>query len=52
MHFTAFTLLCMFAPRMKELITSLGQEMALLTEKLTSSELNSVSLSHKVALLK
>lgn len=42
----------MFASRMKELITSLGQEMALLTDKLTSSELSSVSLSHKVALLK
>ncbi|XP_075881894.1 uncharacterized protein LOC142887870 isoform X3 [Nelusetta ayraudi] len=38
--------------RMKELITSLGQEMALLTDKLTSSEISSVSLNHKVELLK
>lgn len=42
----------MFTSRTKELITSLGQEMAQLTGKLTASELDSVSLSHKVALLK
>lgn len=44
-----FTLLC---PRMEDLIASLGQEMALLTAKLSSSKNNSVSLSVKLELLK
>ncbi|XP_051278776.1 coiled-coil domain-containing protein 158-like isoform X1 [Dicentrarchus labrax] len=38
--------------RMEELIVSLGQEMALLTDKLSSSKNNSVSLSVKLELLK
>ncbi|XP_045889785.1 coiled-coil domain-containing protein 158-like isoform X4 [Micropterus dolomieu] len=38
--------------RMEDLIASLGQEMALLTDKLSSSKNNSVSLSVKLELLK
>ncbi|XP_056232730.1 coiled-coil domain-containing protein 158-like [Seriola aureovittata] len=38
--------------RMKDLIASLDQEMALLTDKLNSSKYNSVSLSVKLELLK
>ncbi|XP_029294927.1 LOW QUALITY PROTEIN: coiled-coil domain-containing protein 158-like [Cottoperca gobio] len=38
--------------RMEDLIASLGQEMALLTDKLSSSKDNSVSLSFKLELLK
>ncbi|XP_059192432.1 coiled-coil domain-containing protein 158-like isoform X3 [Centropristis striata] len=38
--------------RMEDLIASLGQEMALLTDKLSSSKSNSVSLSVKLEMLK
>ncbi|XP_070689527.1 coiled-coil domain-containing protein 158-like [Pempheris klunzingeri] len=38
--------------RMEDLVTSLGQEVSLLTHKLTSSKNNSVSLSVKLELLK
>ncbi|KAA8592576.1 hypothetical protein FQN60_018031 [Etheostoma spectabile] len=44
-----FALLC---PRVEDLIESLGQEMAMLTAKLSSSKNNSVSLSVKLELLK
>lgn len=37
---------------MEDLIASLGQEMALLTEKLNSSNNNSASISGKLELLK
>lgn len=42
----------MLCTRMEDLIASLGQEMALLTDKLSSSRNNSVSLSVKLDLFK
>lgn len=38
--------------RMEELIASLGQEMALLTDKLSSTKHSGVSLSMKLEMLK